>query len=208
MGGNWPRSASCVHSTTTVPQPPHDTALGLARQRFVDSLGQKAGELRGALALLVGSPDAARPRDDFRARLQALYASAQVFRMNVLAAALQEGAAVLDLARTEGREVSQAELDERFGLLRRGARVLDLLDFCMSHLRHENQFVHTAIEARAPGFAAVLQQYMAVARLSFARRTALEYMILASKGAPTGLSCRGWSASTTSPVLLQRRCDR
>lgn len=32
-----------------------------------------------------------------------------------------------------------------------GARVLDLLDFCMSHLRHENQFVHTAIEARAPG---------------------------------------------------------
>ena len=111
MGGNWPRSASCVHSTTTVPQPPHDTALGLARQRFVDSLGQKAGELRGALALLVGSPDAARPRDDFRARLQALYASAQVFRMNVLAAALQEGAAVLDLARTEGREVSQAELE-------------------------------------------------------------------------------------------------
>jgi cyclopropane-fatty-acyl-phospholipid synthase len=41
-----------------------------------------------------------------------------------------------------------------------------------------------AIEARAPGFSALLQQYMAVARLSFARRTALEYMILASKGAP------------------------
>lgn len=42
-----------------------------------------------------------------------------------------------------------------------------------------------AIEARAPGFSAVLQQYMTVARLSFARRTALEYMILATKGAPT-----------------------
>lgn len=40
------------------------------------------------------------------------------------------------------------------------------------------------IEALAPGFSAVLQQYMAVARLSFARRTALEYMILATKGAP------------------------
>lgn len=30
-------------------------------------------------------------------------------------------------------------------------RVLELLDFCGSHLRHENEFVHTAIEARAPG---------------------------------------------------------
>lgn len=41
-----------------------------------------------------------------------------------------------------------------------------------------------AIEARAPGFSALLQQYMTVARLSFERRTALEYMILATKGAP------------------------
>ena len=38
----------------TVPQRPHDTALGLARQRFVDSLPQKAGELRGALTLAGG----------------------------------------------------------------------------------------------------------------------------------------------------------
>ena len=29
-------------------------------------------------------------------------------------------------------------------------RVLELLDFCRSHLAHENEFVHTAIEARAP----------------------------------------------------------
>jgi cyclopropane-fatty-acyl-phospholipid synthase len=41
-----------------------------------------------------------------------------------------------------------------------------------------------AIERLAPGFAAVLQGYMTVARLSFARRTALEYMILAVKGEP------------------------
>ena len=41
-----------------------------------------------------------------------------------------------------------------------------------------------AIERLAPGFAAVLQGYMTVARLSFARRTALEYMILAVKGRP------------------------
>ncbi|MBK7155689.1 MAG: hypothetical protein IPH72_28600 [Sandaracinaceae bacterium] len=96
---------------------PADTALGLARQRFVDSLPQKAGELRGALALLVGSPESPRPRDELRARLQALYASAQVFRMNVLAAALQEGATTLELARSEAREVSQAELDELTNLV-------------------------------------------------------------------------------------------
>lgn len=30
-------------------------------------------------------------------------------------------------------------------------RVLQLLDFCGSHLKHENDFLHTALEARAPG---------------------------------------------------------
>jgi hypothetical protein len=30
-------------------------------------------------------------------------------------------------------------------------RVVELLEFCASHLKHENEFVHTAIEARAPG---------------------------------------------------------
>jgi cyclopropane-fatty-acyl-phospholipid synthase len=40
------------------------------------------------------------------------------------------------------------------------------------------------IEELAPGFARVLQTYMSVARLSFDRRTALEYLILAVKGRP------------------------
>lgn len=40
------------------------------------------------------------------------------------------------------------------------------------------------IDALSPGFSRVLQSYMTVARLSFARRTALEYMILATKGRP------------------------
>src|SRR6476646_2152072 len=31
------------------------------------------------------------------------------------------------------------------------ARVLELLEFCAAHLDHENTFVHTAMEARAPG---------------------------------------------------------
>lgn len=42
------------------------------------------------------------------------------------------------------------------------------------------------IERLAPGFAAVLQGYMTVAKLSFQRRTALEYLILAVKGEPRG----------------------
>jgi cyclopropane-fatty-acyl-phospholipid synthase len=40
------------------------------------------------------------------------------------------------------------------------------------------------IEDLAPGFARILQTYMTIARLSFARRTALEYMVVATKGAP------------------------
>lgn len=35
-----------------------------------------------------------------------------------------------------------------------GERVVELLDFCAAHLQHENDFVHTAMEARAPGASA------------------------------------------------------
>lgn len=35
-------------------------------------------------------------------------------------------------------------------------RVLDLLSICAGHLRHENDFVHAAIEARAPGASAAI----------------------------------------------------
>lgn len=35
-------------------------------------------------------------------------------------------------------------------------RVMQLLDFCTSHLAHENEFVHPAIEARAPGASAAI----------------------------------------------------
>ncbi|AUX20852.1 hypothetical protein SOCEGT47_013280 [Sorangium cellulosum] len=46
----------------------------------------------------------------------------------------------------------------------------------------DNVRAHRAeIEARAPGFSRLLQTYMTVGRLSFARRTALEYMIVATK---------------------------
>ena len=36
------------------------------------------------------------------------------------------------------------------------SRMTELLDFCESHLEHENAFVHRAIEARAPGAAAAV----------------------------------------------------
>lgn len=35
-------------------------------------------------------------------------------------------------------------------------RILELLDFCANHLKHENDFIHTAIEARATGASAVI----------------------------------------------------
>jgi cyclopropane-fatty-acyl-phospholipid synthase len=40
------------------------------------------------------------------------------------------------------------------------------------------------IEELSPGFPRLLQTYMTVGKLSFARRTALEYMVVATKGAP------------------------
>jgi len=88
-----------------------ETALGSARARFVEGLPRKAQELRGAVALLSGTPDADRPREELRRRLHALYASAQVFRIDALAGALKEAIGRLDGARTDGRPVTQDDLD-------------------------------------------------------------------------------------------------
>lgn len=88
-----------------------ETALGVARARFVDGLPRKAGELRGAIALLTASPDADKPREEMRRRLHALYASAQVFRIESLAEALKDGIACLDRARDERRGLGDDDLD-------------------------------------------------------------------------------------------------
>jgi CheY-like chemotaxis protein len=85
------------------------TALGVARARFVDGLPRKGQELKGAIALLVATPSAARPREELRRRLHALYASAQVFRLDALASALKEGIQSLDAAKDGG--LSQDDLD-------------------------------------------------------------------------------------------------
>ncbi|MBX3654764.1 MAG: hemerythrin domain-containing protein [Ramlibacter sp.] len=46
--------------------------------------------------------------------------------------------------------------DDELELAQTTQRVLELLDFCVSHLRHENEFVHAAMEARAPGASSVI----------------------------------------------------
>jgi iron-sulfur cluster repair protein YtfE (RIC family) len=52
--------------------------------------------------------------------------------------------------------VGRMDSDDELELARTTERVLELLDFCRSHLRHENEFVHPAIEARAPGASAAI----------------------------------------------------
>jgi hypothetical protein len=47
--------------------------------------------------------------------------------------------------------VGRMDVQDELELAQVTQRVLELLDFCRSHLAHENAFVHTALEARAPG---------------------------------------------------------
>lgn len=47
--------------------------------------------------------------------------------------------------------VGRMDCDDDLELAQVTERVMQLLDFCRSHLEHENAFVHTAMEARAPG---------------------------------------------------------
>lgn len=47
--------------------------------------------------------------------------------------------------------VGRMDTDDAVEVAAVAHRVLELMDFCRSHLAHENAFVHAAIEARAPG---------------------------------------------------------
>jgi DNA-binding response OmpR family regulator len=89
-----------------------ETALGVARARFVEGLSRRTRELKGALALLTASPDDARAREELRRRLHALFASAQVFRIEPLADALKACITHLDAARDGHRGLEDAELEE------------------------------------------------------------------------------------------------
>ncbi len=96
-----------------------ETALGSARVRFIESLPRKAIELRGAIALLTATPTADGPREDMRRRLHTLYASALVFRNDVLAAAVKQGLELLDAARDELRSLDDRDLDALTRLVKR-----------------------------------------------------------------------------------------
>jgi hypothetical protein len=47
--------------------------------------------------------------------------------------------------------VGRMDADDELELAQTTQRVTELVGFCASHLKHENNFVHVAIEARAPG---------------------------------------------------------
>jgi hypothetical protein len=53
-------------------------------------------------------------------------------------------------------EVGRMDVDDAQELEAGTQRVLDLLSVCTGHLAHENDFVHAAIEARAPGASAAV----------------------------------------------------
>lgn len=82
-------------------------------------------------------------------------------------------------------------LSEELSLIERaGMDILHVEDLTSSYALTLERWIDNVrknrrrIEALSPGFSRLLQQYMTVAKLSFARRTALEYMILATLGRP------------------------
>ncbi|WP_218510667.1 hemerythrin domain-containing protein [Variovorax sp. dw_308] len=52
--------------------------------------------------------------------------------------------------------VGRMDCDDALELAQTTQRVMELLDFCRSHLAHENEFIHPALEARAPGASGVI----------------------------------------------------
>ncbi|MEO0326376.1 MAG: hypothetical protein AAF447_25740, partial [Myxococcota bacterium] len=87
-----------------------ETALGVARARFVESLPRRAVEIEAALGMVEAAPASLGPRDDLRRRLHALYASAQVFRIRDLAGPLRVAVKSLDEARESGRGLVPEEI--------------------------------------------------------------------------------------------------
>lgn len=82
-------------------------------------------------------------------------------------------------------------LTEELGLIEAaGIDVVHVEDLTDSYVRTVDAWIdnirrgRAAIDARSPGFARLLQTYMLVGRMSFHRRSALEYMILGVKGRP------------------------
>ena len=82
-------------------------------------------------------------------------------------------------------------LSDELGLIERcGLDVVRVEDLTASYACTLGRWIDNVrahrgrIETLAPGFSRVLQVYMTIARLSFLRRGALEYMVVAAKGKP------------------------
>ena len=54
--------------------------------------------------------------------------------------------------------LGRMDVEDTLELAQTTQRVIELVEFCASHLRHENEFVHAAIEARAPGASEAIGQ--------------------------------------------------
>lgn len=54
--------------------------------------------------------------------------------------------------------LGRVDVEDELEFAQTCARVQQLLEFCRSHLRHENDFVHPAMERHAPGSAATVAQ--------------------------------------------------
>ncbi len=52
--------------------------------------------------------------------------------------------------------LGRMDCDDGLELAQTTQQVLALMDACASHLKHENEFIHAALEARAPGASAVI----------------------------------------------------
>ncbi|MGD9943003.1 MAG: hemerythrin domain-containing protein [Burkholderiaceae bacterium] len=86
-------------------------------------------------------------------------------------------------------QLGRADCDDALELDEAVQRVLQLLDLCRSHLHHENEFVHRAMEARAPGASSQIaheheQHEREIAELR-ERCEALRAAAAASRGADT-----------------------
>lgn len=101
-------------------QPKEDTALGLARTRFIEALPQKAAELHASIARVRETNEDEPSRDELRRRFHALYASSQVFRIEPLARSLKSCLDAIDEARAEKRSIAESEL-------RKFASILDAI---------------------------------------------------------------------------------
>lgn len=96
---------------------PDSASLDAAYARFMEGIARKTAELRGGVEVLGFSPGDERTRDEVRRRLHALYASAQVFRLDPIAKVLQAAMVRLDAARENGRLLTEDDVAVLHGVV-------------------------------------------------------------------------------------------